>query len=69
MSNQEAVIELVKRLPPDLSLYEIAREIEFVAAVREGLEEIDSPTETLRERGEGIDIEKVEEAIESWITE
>ena len=61
MSNQEAVIELVKRLPPDLSLYEIAREIEFVAAVREGLEEID--------RGEGIDIEKVEEAIESWITE
>lgn len=60
MSDREAVIELVKRLPSNVSIQEIAREIEFVAAVKEGLNQID--------RGQGIPIEKVEQMIDSWTT-
>ncbi len=60
MSDKESVLELVNRLPADLSLREILREIEFVAAVKEGLDEID--------RGQGISIESVEQMMETWTT-
>ncbi len=60
MSDKEAVIELVKRLPSDVSLREIVREIEFIAAVKEGLDEID--------QGKGVSIEAVEQMIEAWTT-
>ena len=33
MSNKEAVIELVKRLPEEVSLIEIAEEVRFIAAI------------------------------------
>ena len=59
MSNKEIVSDLLERLPEDASLQSIAREIEFVAAVREGLTELD--------RGEGIPIENVEKELPSWI--
>jgi predicted transcriptional regulator len=55
MSNKEIVADLLERLPEDTSLQSIAREIEFVAAVREGLAELD--------RGEGIPIENVEKEL------
>jgi hypothetical protein len=35
------VIELVQRLPDEASMLDIAREIEFVAGVREAMEEMD----------------------------
>jgi predicted transcriptional regulator len=60
MSDKEAVLELVKRLPPDVSLREIVREIEFIAAVKEGLKEID--------QGKGVSIESVEMMLEAWTT-
>lgn len=60
MSDKEAVIELLKRLPSEVSLREILREIEFIAAVKEGLDEID------QERGVSIDV--VEQMMEAWIT-
>lgn len=60
MSDKEAVLELVKRLPDTISLREILREIEFVAAVKEGLDEID--------RGQGVSIESVEQMITAWTT-
>lgn len=60
MSDKETVLELVKRLPATVSLREILREIEFIAAVKEGLEEID--------RGEGISVESVEEMMAEWTT-
>jgi hypothetical protein len=53
MSDKESVLELVNRLPADLSLREILREIEFVAAVKDGLDRID--------RGQVISIESVEQ--------
>ena len=59
MSNREIAIDLIKKLPEDATLHEIAREIEFVAGVREGFEQI--------ERGEGVPAEKVREMIPSWI--
>jgi predicted transcriptional regulator len=60
MSDKESVLELVNRLPADLSLREILREIEFVAAVKEGLDQID--------RGQGISIESVEQMMAAWTT-
>lgn len=60
MSNKEAVIKLVERLPSDVSLREIAQEIEFIAAIQEGLEEID--------QGKGIALKEVEKMIDSWTT-
>ena len=59
MSNKEIVEDLLQRLPENASLQDIAREIEFVAAVREGLAELD--------RDEGIPIEEVERELPSWI--
>ena len=52
MSNKQIVEDLLIRLPENASLHDIAREIEFVAGVRQGLEELD--------RGERIPIEEVE---------
>lgn len=60
MSNKEVVSDLLSRLPQDVSLQQIAREIEFIAGVREGLDQLD--------RGEGVPIDQVEKMIESWTT-
>jgi predicted transcriptional regulator len=60
MSDKEAVLELVRRLPPNVSLRDIVKEIEFIAAVKDGLEEID--------QGKGVSIEAVEQMIEGWTT-
>lgn len=60
MSDRETVLELVKRLPPNVSLRDIVREIEFIAAVKEGLEQID--------QGQGVSLEAVEQMIEAWTT-
>jgi len=58
--DKEMVIDLVSRLPEQATLRDIAREIEFVAGVREGFEQLD--------RGEGIAIEEVENRLKSWTT-
>jgi len=58
MSNRQIAIDLLEKLPEDMSLADMAREIEFVAGIHEGFEELD--------RGEGIPIEKVREMMESW---
>ena len=60
MSNKEIVMDLVQRLPDDTSLHDIAREIEFVAGVREGLSELD--------RGEGVPLEEVKKRLPTWAT-
>jgi len=60
MSSKEIVQDLLQRLPEDASLHEIAREIEFVAAVRQGLAELD--------RDERIPIEVIVGEVPSWVT-
>jgi len=59
MTNKEIVEDLLQRLPEGASLQDIAKQIEFVAAVRQGLTELD--------QGEGIPIEDVELELPSWI--
>lgn len=59
MSNKEIVEDLLQRIPDGASLDDIASEIEFVAAVRQGLAELD--------RGERIPIEEVERELPTWI--
>ncbi|MEY4388108.1 MAG: hypothetical protein RLY20_3391 [Verrucomicrobiota bacterium] len=60
MSDKELVADLVKRLPDNSTLHDIAREIEFVAGVREGFAELD--------RGEGVALEEVAQQLPQWIT-
>jgi predicted transcriptional regulator len=59
MSNKQIVEDLLQRIPEGASLHDIAQEIEFIASVRQGLEELD--------RGERIPIEEVEQELPSWI--
>ncbi|MEH1932727.1 MAG: hypothetical protein V7L14_03150 [Nostoc sp.] len=57
MSDKEAVIELVKHLPQDVTLREIVQKIDFIAAIREGFDQID--------QGQGIPVEQI---IDTWTT-
>ena len=59
MSTKQIVQDLLEKLPEDVSLHDVAQEIEFVAAVRQGLAEID--------RGDTIAIEKIERELPSWV--
>ena len=59
MSTKEIVHDLLAKLPENVSLHEVAREIEFIAAVRQGLDELD--------RGERVSIEEIETELPSWV--
>lgn len=59
MSNKEIVTDLLTRLPEQASLRDIAREIEFVAAVRQGLAELDCD--------EAVPITEAEHDLPSWL--
>lgn len=59
MSNKAIVIDLVTPLPDDVTLEDIAREIEFVAGVREGFEQLN--------RGESVPLEEVDKDLSSWL--
>ncbi len=59
MSTKQIVQDLLQRLPENVSLHDVAKEIEFIAAVREGLDELD--------RGERIPIEDIERELPSWV--
>ena len=61
MTNKQIVEDLLQRIPEGASLHDIAREIEFIAAVRQGLSELD--------RGESIPLDDVERELPSWIIE
>jgi len=58
MSTKEIVADLLERLPEGVTLHEVAREIEFVAAVREGFESY--------EKEGGIGTEEARARISSW---
>ena len=59
LSDKEMVLDLLRRLPDNVSLYEIVQRLEFVAAVRQGLAEFD-------ENKDSISIEQVERELTSW---
>jgi predicted transcriptional regulator len=59
MTNKEIVQDLLSRIPDDASLQDIVRELEFIAAVRQGLAELDN--------GQSVSIEEVKRDFPSWI--
>ena len=60
MTTKEIVQDVLRRMPDDASLNDIAQELEFIAAVREGLSEFD-------EAKDSISIERVEPRVPSWV--
>ena len=59
MTDKEIVQDLLSRVPDNASLQDIARELDFIAAVRQGLTELDN--------GQSVTIEEVEQELPSWI--
>ena len=60
MSVKEMVTGAIQRLPEDATIEDIRREIEFIAGVRQGLEQLD--------RGEGVPLEEVEKQLPKWLS-
>lgn len=58
MSNKEIVAQLLERIPESASLHDIAKEIEFVAAVRDGFASY--------EREGGITLEEARANVSAW---
>jgi hypothetical protein len=60
MTAKKLVLDTVERLPDDVSLEEITKRLEVIAALQKGLDSLD--------RGEGKSIDDVEKLMSSWIT-
>lgn len=58
MSTKEVALEVINRLPDNVSLQQIAREIEFVAAVRDGFESY--------EKEGGITLGEAKAQVSAW---
>lgn len=58
MSNRELVIDLVRRLPEDTPLEQIAREVELLAGIKTAREQA--------RRSEGISVEEARKLVDSW---
>jgi hypothetical protein len=58
MSNREIVIDLLSRLPEDVTLEEIAREIELLAGIKIARDQA--------RRGEGIPADDARKLIDTW---
>jgi hypothetical protein len=59
MTDKELVHKLLRGMPDDISLCDIAQKLEFIAAVRQGLAELD-------ENKDSISVEQVERQLTSW---
>ena len=60
MSDKQLVLDSIERLPEDASLDVIAERVEFLAAVRKGLDQI--------ERGQTIPHDEVKRQLASWLS-
>ena len=58
MTDKEFVMDLLRRLPDDITIYDIVQKLEFMAAVRQGLADLDE--------GRSVSIEQVERDLASW---
>lgn len=58
MNNRETVIEFVKKLPEEMSLMEIAREVELLAGVQNAREQA--------RRKEGITEKGARQLVDTW---
>ena len=60
MTEKEIALETIRGLPDDCTLNEIAERIKFMAAVQNGLDQLD--------KGEGIPHEEVKKQLALWLT-
>lgn len=60
ITDKEIVQDLLRRMPDDASIDDIAQELEFIAAVRQGLSAFD-------ENKDSISIEKIQPKLPSWM--
>jgi hypothetical protein len=58
MSNRETVIEFVRQLPAEMSVAQIAREIELLAGIQNAREQA--------RRGEGIPPQDARQLVDAW---
>ena len=61
MTDKEIVQDLLQRMPDDTSLQDIAYELEFIAAVRQGVAELDS--------GQSVSADEIMSDLTAWFTE
>ena len=47
VTDKEIVQDVLSRMPDDASLHDIAQELEFIAAVRQGLAELDENKDSI----------------------
>ncbi len=60
MSDKQLALDSIERLPDNASLDVIAERVEFLAAIRKGLDQI--------ERGETIPHEEVKRQLATWLS-
>ncbi|MHC4208054.1 MAG: hypothetical protein ACYSTT_25645 [Planctomycetota bacterium] len=60
MTSKEIAIKTIERLPEDASWEDIQERINFIAAIRKGLRELDE--------GKGISHDKVRQEFAEWLT-
>jgi len=60
VSEKQLALESIQRLPEDASLNAIAERLEFLSAIRKGLDQI--------ERGETVSHEEVKRQLATWLT-
>ena len=58
MSSKDFAIEVIRKLPDESSLTDIAHELEFVAGIRDGAAELD--------RGESLTADDLRKQIPAW---
>ena len=59
MANKELVQQLPHRIADDATLQDIAYELEFIAAIRQGVAELDN--------GQNVSVEEIERDLSSWL--
>jgi len=59
MTEKEIVLEIIRALPDDCTLDEMAERIKFMAAIRKGLDELD--------QGDNIPHEEIKKQLASWL--
>lgn len=60
MSDKQLALESISQLPDSATMDEISRRLEFLAAVRKGLDQI--------ERGEVVPHDEVKRELAAWLT-
>ena len=60
MTSKEIAIKTIERLPEDASWEDIQERINFIAAVRKGLRELDE--------GKGVSHDKIRQEFAEWLT-